>query len=453
MIVKEFEGKRLLREAELSVPSSVLISKADFSNEKLLAEFLQTVHSLQFPVFAKAQVFHGNRELEGLIIKVDSHDILESSLATLFTKKDRFGQGISHILVEESINFVQQLYVTISYSTKTRTPVIQFSKEGGVGMDDRGQSVVEVPISISAGVTAFSPYPELLPTVQKLFKVFIENDASLVEINPLVQTNTSAETGNDYICLDAKIELEDSAKFRHPEWEQYGERSAIAKPLTPIEQRAREISRSDTRGVAGESFFEFPGGNIGVMASGGGASTLAMDALLSEGLSPANYTEYSGNPTREKVYKLAQLVLSLPKLEALYVVGSNANFTDIYETLVGVIDGLVEAELPDNFKVLIRRGGPRWQEAFEMVQQRIAEKEKQSGKKIRLKLFGPDFSIVKTARELKQMFEGNDQNEIAGVSVDGAGTAQIGNAGETINGAGTASVGDFGKSKEVVGAK
>jgi ATP-citrate lyase beta-subunit len=73
--------------------------------------------------------------------------------------------------------------------------------------------------------------------------------------------------------------------------------------------------------VAGESFFEFSGGNIGVMASGGGASTLAMDALLSEGLKPANYTEYSGNPTREKVAALTNLVLSLPNLEALICCG------------------------------------------------------------------------------------------------------------------------------------
>lgn len=434
MIVKEFEGKQLLQQAGLTVPTSVLVPKNAFStgtldsDATLDATYLSKIQALQFPVFAKAQVFHGNRELEGLVVKVGSLDLLEPTLAKLFSKTDRFGQKISHILVEELVQFDEQLYVSISYSTYTRTPVIQFSTKGGVGMDDRGDSVAVVPVSISEGVTAFLQYPELLPIMQRLFAVFLEHDASLVEINPLVKTGSKLKTGSkvktesleeagsDFVCLDAKIELEDSAKFRHPEWEQYGERSQIAKPLTAVEQKARAISRSDTRGVAGESFFEFPGGTIGVMASGGGASTLAMDALLSEGLHPANYTEYSGNPTREKVHALTNLVLGLPNLEALYVVGSNANFTDIYETLAGLVDGLQQAELPDNFKVLIRRGGPRWQEAFEMVKQRIAQKEQDSGKRIMLKLFGPDFSIVKTARELKQMFA-EDGGNVNGMGV------------------------------------
>lgn len=393
MILKEFEGKLLLQEVGLLLPKSVVIAQGEQDAK------LRDSKNLQFPVFVKAQVFHGNREQHGLIQKVDKPEDLNEIITTLFAKSDIYGQKISHVLVEEMADFSNPVYIAISYSTKTRTPVIQFSHQGGVGMDDRGDQVAELAVSISKGIEDFSLYPELLSVVKKLFEVFVNNDASLVEINPLVSTS------GGFVCLDAKIELEDSAKFRHPEWEKYGERSQIAKPLTVVEKRAREISRSDTRGVAGESFFEFSGGNIGIMASGGGASTLAMDSLLSEGLHPANYTEYSGNPTREKVYNLTKLVLSLPHLEALYVVGSNANFTDIYETLSGVIDGLVEFDLPNEFKVLIRRGGPRWQEAFKMVEQRLAQKQAQSGKKIIFKLFGPDFSIVKTARELKKMFE------------------------------------------------
>lgn len=391
MILKEFEGKQLLSAVGLEIPKSVLVPVAQEDNlEELVTKF-------SFPVFVKAQVLHGNRELQGLVSKVDSPKDLKESVQNIFSKKDQYGQPISHILIEEMVQFKDAMYVGISYSTKLRSVVLQFSKEGGTGMDERGSSVAEVPISVLNGITEFSTEPKLLPVLQKLFEVFKSNDASLVEINPLVETNEG------YICLDAKIELEDSARFRHPEWEQYGERSAIAKPPTAVELKAKEISRSDTRGVAGESFFEFPGGKIGVMASGGGASTLAMDALLSEGLEPANYTEYSGNPTKEKVHALTKLVLKLPHLEGLYVVGSNANFTDIYETLLGVVDGILESDIPKDFKVLIRRGGPRWQEAFVMVEERLSDLIENHG--LQLKLFGPDFSIVKTAKEMKKMFE------------------------------------------------
>jgi ATP-citrate lyase beta-subunit len=387
MILKEFEGKNLLNDSGLNTPKSVLVLN-DFTE-------LKEAKKLNFPVIVKAQVFHGNREILGLIQKVENLNDLESKVNDVFSKKDNFGQRISHVLIEEMVQFKSEYYVSISYSTLTRTPVIEFSNQGGVGMDDRGNTVTSLPVSLLEGVKEFPANPELLFIIQKLFKIFLNEDASLLEINPLVKTDSG------YVLLDAKIQLEDSARFRHPEWEAFGKRSQIAQPLTAIEAQAKAISRTDTRGVAGESFFEFTGGNIGVMASGGGASTLAMDALLSEGLKPANYTEYSGNPTREKVYSLTQLVLSLPNLEALYVVGSNANFTDIYETLSGVVDGLVKAELPKGFNVLIRRGGPRWQEAFKMVKNRLSKKD------INLKLFGPDFSIVRTAKELQKMITKN----------------------------------------------
>lgn len=387
MILKEYEGKKLLTNVGLKIPTGVLVSFDQIGSK------LNEIKKLNFPVFVKAQVLHGNRELEGLVIKIDDVDLIENKLSSLFAKKDRFGGKINHLLIEEMVEFSNAMYLGISYHTKTRTAVIQYSDAGGTGMDDRGDQVLVYPVSIINGPTDFPANPELLPTLQKIFEAFKNNDANLVEINPLVKTD------DGFMCLDAKIELEDTASYRHPEWADFGERSAIEIPHSATELKAREISRMDSRGVAGESFFEFSGGNIGVMASGGGASTLAMDALLSQGLKPANYTEYSGNPTREKVHALCKLVLDLPNLEALYVVGSNANFTDIYETLAGVVDGLLEKDLPKGFKILIRRGGPRWQEAFEMVKERLKDKD------IKLKLFGPDFSIVKTAKELKKMFD------------------------------------------------
>ena len=73
-----------------------------------------------------------------------------------------------------------------------------------------------------------------------------------------------------------------------------------------------------------------------------------------------------------------------------------------YETLSGVIDGVLEVGVPSGFKILIRRGGPRWEEAFEMVEQRLKHKN------IQYKLLGPDFPIVETAKELKKMFTADE---------------------------------------------
>ncbi len=98
-----------------------------------------------------------------------------------------------------------------------------------------------------------------------------------------------------------------------------------------------------------------------------------MDALIETGGRPANYTEYSGNPSREKVHQLTRITLSKPGLNGCLVIGGTANFTDIYETLAGFVDGLRDSGNP-TYPIVIRRGGPRDKEAFEMLRT-VAEKE------------------------------------------------------------------------------
>ncbi len=384
MRLTEVEAKALFTAAGLTVPASQLLSQVP-----------TTTIAVKFPVMVKAQVLHGNRGLQGLIKPATTEAELKTVVAELLAATDEYGQPITQVLVEEQVTIDQEHYLSFSYSTRDRAIVINYSQAGGAGMDDRGGSVTTTVVSALAPPTEFAAAPELLPVVQALYQVFTTNDATTVEVNPLVKTKQG------WLCLDGKVELEDTAAGRHPEWATYPERSQLGRSPTPRELKAHQVSHTDHRGVAGESFFEFTGGEIGVMASGGGASTLAMDALMAEGLKPANYTEYSGNPTREKVKALTEVVLSIPGLRGLYVVGSNANFTDIYDTLAGVIDGLLESPYQgDGFAILVRRGGPRWQEAFEMVTERLA------GKQYRLKLLGPDFPLVETATEMRKLIEG-----------------------------------------------
>jgi succinyl-CoA synthetase beta subunit len=382
MILTEFEGKQLLKKGGLLIPDSFIVN-----NEKNLPT------GINFPVMVKAQVLHGNRAELDLITTASNLSELKTAIKELLQKKDQLGQKINQLLVETMIKHDQQFYLSLNYDTNSRGLVAAYSSQGGVGMDDRGKSIITQTLSLSKPPVNFKPNQQLLPVVQKLYRVFLENDATLIEVNPLVNHH------NHYYCLDAKIQLDDQAKFRHPEWKQYPQRSLLGRPFTARELKAKKVSRLDHRGVAGESFFEFKKGKIGIMASGGGASTLVMDALLTAGLKPANYTEYSGNPTKEKVKQLTKIVLSIPKLNALYVVGGNANFTDIYQTLSGVVDGLLTSWYvkQPNFILLIRRGGPKWQEAFRMVEERLKNYP------LTIKLLGPDFPIVNSVDQLKKM--------------------------------------------------
>ena len=144
------------------------------------------------------------------------------------------------------------------------------------------------------------------------------------------------------------------------------ERLGSGRTPTRLEQLALENDRSDTRGSAGRMFYELDG-DIIVLASGGGTSVEALDNLCLLGGKPAIFTEYSGNPTPEKVKGLTKIALMHPgPIHAIWVVGGRANFTDIYETLIGGIMGGIR-ETPNFDKtipILVRRAGPRDEEAF-----------------------------------------------------------------------------------------
>jgi ATP-citrate lyase beta-subunit len=351
MRLYEHEGKALLSQAGILTPTSIQ-----------RASVTALTPQSTFPVVLKAQVLHGNRAHDGLIQIVPDLTRWQAVVEEWKTKLS----PETEVLQEEAIKFEEEIYLTFRYDTRPRRPVILFSASGGTGIEQRGESLQLIPIEIG------QPLPVLDPRIpqewlEKLFATFLEQDCTLIEINPLVVSP------NGLMALDAKVELDDTASFRHPEWEQlYPPRTLFARQPTQREQEAKQVNAADHRGVAGASYFEFEG-TIGVLASGGGASQLAMDALLASGLKPANYTEYSGNPPREKVAALTKVVMSHANLEGLWVVGGHANFTDIYETLMGVIDGVEVAKPPTGFPIIIRRGGPRLEEAFVAVRQRATE--------------------------------------------------------------------------------
>jgi len=147
------------------------------------------------------------------------------------------------------------------------------------------------------------------------------------------------------------------------------------------------------RGTAGK-YIEMDG-DIAVLFSGGGASIANMDALFQVGLKPANYTEYSGNPPREKVSQLAKIVLSKPGLRGLWIAGGVANFTDIVATFSGIIDALDEVK--PTYPIVIRRAGPNEEEGKRLMRE-CAQRNN-----LNLKIFGKEVSMGATATALVDM--------------------------------------------------
>ncbi|MBI3290120.1 acetate--CoA ligase family protein [Candidatus Microgenomates bacterium] len=361
MILFEFEGKKLLDIAGIKTPNAQLIDSSDVKVK------------LKSPLVLKAQVLSGKRADAGGIIVVDeiSSGQLADQISNLL-RKEINGEKVEKVLVEEKVTFEEpEYYISVSYDS-SRGPILTVSSAGGTGIEDRPSKVYNVdPLKRTAPECDL---PEEL--VGKLINLFFEQDMLLLEINPLVKVSTSTSLSANssegiWVALDAKIKLDDSAFARHEDWK-FAPRSVPEHTPTDNEIEAKKIDEGDYRGVAGSTYLDLPG-DIAILSSGGGVSLTAMDALIAAGGKPANFTEYSGNPPKEKVVKLTKVVLNKPNIHGLWVIGTvAANFTDIYETLSGFIEGLRELKsqgIKLDFPIVIRRGGPRDREAFEMLRE------------------------------------------------------------------------------------
>lgn len=371
MILFEFEGKNLLSRFGINIPHSQLI------------ESVKDQVTIKPPLVLKAQVLSGNRAKTGGIVRIENDELrIKDELEQLFGKTIN-KEEVKRVLVEEMAESDQEYYISISYDTNIRGPVLTIGSQGGTGVEERKPQVYPIdPLTKVATIVQNIVDEKVL---EKLIKIFFEQDCLLLEINPLVKLKDG-----QWVALDAKVKLDDETRSRHLDWN-FPPRSVAGHAPTKSEVEAKKIDEGDYRGTAGSTYFDLKG-DIAILASGGGASLTAMDALLKVGGKPANYTEYSGNPPKEKVEKLTKIVLSKPNLHGLWVVGAVANFTDIYETLSGFLEGLRQAQVELGtkfaFPIVIRRGGPRDTEAFAMLRE---------VKDFDLHLFGEETLITKSA--------------------------------------------------------
>ena len=329
MKLYEYQGKELFAKYGIAVPG----------NENA-------------PFVVKAQVLVGDRLKAGLIKFAQ-----DKNQASEFERELKVKTG-REVLIEENVPHTEEYYLSFSYDTDTRGPVMAFSKNGG--FDLRGVSVT--PINILSPHFTFESENdiELVRTAEKLWKLFIGEYALLAEINPLVKN----ERG-EWIALDAKIILDD-------------------EKVNPDQRR----------------FIDMPG-DIAVLASGGGASLLNIDALILAGGRPANYTEYSGNPPAEVVAELTKRVLGKEGLRGCWVIGGTANFTDIYETLRGFINGLRKVKPKPAYPIVIRRDGPRQIEALKMLKG-VGQKEG-----FDFHIYGAETSMADTAKIITKLAYGH----------------------------------------------
>ena len=377
MKLLEYKGKELLAECGIRSAPGIVTNNDSYINLSYHKERYKEFFLDHKRVILKAQIAATHRKQNGYIIETDNYKESLQLIDGLYNAEHN-GRPITTLLIEKTVDVAEEYYLSILYDTRVRKPMILLSREGGVDIES-SEKVTRIHVSPLDGLhdyqvrelakaAGFSSREllQLTAFIKRAYQCFERFDCRICEINPIIRTSEGL-----LFAGDAKITIDDSGASRQE----------IFHDVTDIEDEsllseraleARKIDYHDHRGVAGKTFIELDG-DIAVLASGGGASLTCMDALIETGGKPANYTEYSGNPSREKVHQLTRITLSKPGLNGCLVIGGTANFTDIYETLAGFVDGLRDSGNP-TYPIVIRRGGPRDKEAFEMLRT-VAEKE------------------------------------------------------------------------------
>ena len=404
----EHQGKRILAEAGIEVPEGGLARAPEEARE--IAERLSR------PVVLKAQVWATGRMRAGGIRFADTPEEAEL-LAREMLGSTIKGMRVEALLVEEKLPIERELYagVIVDDSYKVKGPVVLFSTEGGVEIEEvaarspekvarRAVDVLEgfrrdeaLGMARQLGLTGRLA-EQVADVLVKLYGVFRSYHASSAEINPLVLTRDGR-----LVAADCRISIDDSSVFLHPE---LGIRVAreSSRPPTELDEIAWRVEEDDYRGVF---YFmqlapESEEGCVGFHGIGGGASILAADALVRAGLKIANFTDTSGNPTAAKVYRAAKIILSQPNVEGYFLGGACIASQEQWYHAFGLVKAFRE-ELADRpgFPVIILIAGNKEEETIRILREGLADLP------IRLEIYGRDYidKVDYLAQRMKELVE------------------------------------------------
>jgi len=241
--------------------------------------------------------------------------ILGTQLVTIQT--DANGQPVNTVLVEETCNIANELYLGVVIDRASQRVVVMASTEGGVEIEqvaeDTPEKILKAEINPLVGVMPWQcrelafglglsggQIKQFTALLSGLIKLFVEKDLALVEINPLVIT---AE--GDLICLDGKINIDANAMYRHPE-------------LLELQDKSQEDER-ELRAAEWELNYVALEGNIGCMVNGAGLAMATMDIIKLKGGQPANFLDVGGGATKERVAEALKIILSDPDVKGILV--------------------------------------------------------------------------------------------------------------------------------------
>ncbi len=307
MNIHEHQAKDLFRSYNIPVSSGSVAYSTD--------EIERAVNEVVGPVWVvKAQIHAGGRGKGGGVKVVSSReDALKEAdkmygMNLVTPQTGASGKEVKRIYIENGSDIEKELYLSCLLDRSTSKVAFIVSKMGGMDIEavaaDTPENITTVQIEPSTGVTnsdieiiqkAFEIDDDLnnqlTDLIKNMYLFFIEKDASLVEVNPLIVTNT-----NKLLCLDAKVNFDDNAIYRHPEIEELRDENEE-------DEYEREAAKYDLAYIKLD-------GNIGCMVNGAGLAMASLDIIKMYGGEPANFLDVGGGASKEKVSSAFKIILS-----------------------------------------------------------------------------------------------------------------------------------------------
>ncbi len=351
----EYEGKQVFRKYGLPVPRGIAAASP--------GEAAEAAREIGGEVVVKAQVHIGGRGKAGGI-KFAAGPEEARVKATEILGMDIRGYTVERVYIEEKMDIRGEYYIGITMDRSARLPVLIISSEGGMDIEEVAR---EKPDRISKfnidplwGLHPYQVRKEALGTgidaakagqvatlAVKLYQLFVQEDATLVEINPAILLPSG-----EVICGDSKLVFDDNALYRHPEWAV----DILPDVHDPIEREARK---------SGISFVRLEG-NIAVIGNGAGLVMSTLDSIALEGGSAANFLDIGGGALAERTEAALKLAFGIPGIDSV-LVNIFGGITRCDEVARGIVGVMEEAAL--DIPVVVRLVGQNEEEGRRILKE------------------------------------------------------------------------------------
>lgn len=355
MKVREFEARSVFRRHGLPVPDGVLATSAE--------AVVEAAETFACEVVVKAQVLAGGRGKAGGV-KLAKTPAEAGEVAQDIFQLTIAGEGVSSVLVAPAVDIVREFYLGIVVDRISQQLLLMASSKGGVDIEEVAvadpDAIHRVEVSPDEGLPAWQARTlafqlglegdqttQFVGIASGLINAFIDVDASLAEVNPLV-----VDVEGNLLAIDAKLTIDENALYRQPEMRSVRQEAEE----NPAERRARE---------AGVSYIKLDG-SIGCMVNGAGLAMATMDVIKNHGGEPANFLDVGGGAGVERITEAFDIILSDENVKAV-LINIFGGITRADDVATGVIEA--RRSLSRDVPIVVRVAGTREAEAKVLLEQ------------------------------------------------------------------------------------